>query len=73
MQFDHLKSRFIEMKNVHGQEAEKDFKVTNDNLNHRFFDFIQIAIWASSEAQNKLREPCDPLKHRFFEFTHFAF
>jgi len=27
-----------------GQEAENDFKVTIDNLNNRFFDFIQIAF-----------------------------
>jgi len=37
-----------------GQEAKNDFKMTFDNLDLRFFVFIQIALWAISEAQNKL-------------------
>ena len=34
-----------------GQEAENDFKVTFDNLKHRFFDFIQMEFSASPEVQ----------------------
>ena len=44
-----------------------------DNLNHCFFDFIQIAFWATPEAQNKLGVPCDPLKHHFFDLTQVEF
>jgi len=47
--FDHVNCRFIDLKKVEFsvfQEAENDLKVTYDNLNHRFFDFIQIAFWA---------------------------
>jgi len=44
-----------------------------DNLNYRFFTFIQIAFWASPGAQNKLRVPCKPLKHHLFDLTQVAF
>ena len=56
-----------------GELAENYFKVTFDNLNHRFFDFIQIAFWVIPEAQNKLRVPCETLKHRFFDINQVAF
>jgi len=55
-----LNVRFIELKNVAfliGQEAENDFKVTFDNLNHIFFHFIQITFWAGQEAANELAVP----------------
>ena len=51
----HLKRRFINLKKVAfpvGHE-KKDFKVSFDNLNHRFFDFIQIVFWACQEAENE--------------------
>jgi len=54
--FDHLNRRYIDLKKETisiGQGPKIDFKVTFDKLNHRFFDFIQIAFWASPEAQNK--------------------
>jgi len=47
--FDNLNGRFNYLKKVVfqvGQEAENDFKVTFDNLNNHFFDFIQIAFWS---------------------------
>jgi len=40
---DNLIRRVIDLKKGAfsvGQEAENEFKVTFDNLNHRFFDFI---------------------------------
>jgi len=60
MPFDHLNSRFIDLKKVEfsfGQEAENDFKVTFDNWNHGFFDFIQIAFWDCQEAENEFAVP----------------
>jgi len=58
--FDHLNRSFFFSKKVAvGQETENDFKVTFDNLNHRFFDFIQIAIWAGKEAENEFSVPCN--------------
>ena len=39
-----LESSLYQLKKVAfsvGEEANNDFKVTNDNLNHRFFDFIK--------------------------------
>ena len=56
-----------------GQEVENDFKVTFDNLNHRFFDFIQIEFSASPLVQIKLRMPSEPLEHRFLELIQVAF
>ena len=38
-----------------GQEAENDFKVTLDNLNHRYFKIIQIAFSAIPETEIKLK------------------
>jgi len=55
-----------------GHEAKNYFNATFDNLNHRFFDFIQITFWASSEAQNELKVPCEPLTHRFFDLAQVA-
>jgi len=40
-----------------GQEEENDFKVPFDNMNHRFFDFIQIAFWAGQEAEFEFAVP----------------
>jgi len=46
-----LEWSFINLKKFSvGQEAENDFKVTIGNLNNPFFDFIQIAFWASQET-----------------------
>jgi len=42
-----------------GQEAENDIKEPFDNLNHRFFDCIQIAFWAGQEAENEFTVPCN--------------
>jgi len=41
------------------QEDENDFKVTFDNLNRRFFDFILIAFWAGQGAENEAAVPCN--------------
>jgi len=41
-----------------GQEAENDFNVTFDKLNHRFFDFIQFAFWVGQGAENEFAVLC---------------
>jgi len=49
--FDELIRRFIDMIKAAFwvcQEAGINFKVTFANLNHRFFDFIQIALVPSA-------------------------
>jgi len=48
VQFDHLNRRFIDTKKVIfsiDQEAVIILKVPFEDLNHRFFDFIEIAFW----------------------------
>jgi len=40
-----------------GPSTDNDFKVTFDNLNHRFFDLIQIAFWVGQEAANEFPVP----------------
>jgi len=49
-----------------GKEAENDFKVTFDKLNHRFFDFIQIAFWAGQDVEIEVAVPCNHKKNRLF-------
>jgi len=55
--FEHLNRRFIYLKFVKffvGTETENDFKVTFDNVNYRFFEFIETAFWASQEVENEV-------------------
>ena len=57
-----MNRRFIDLKKVtfsFGQKADNDFKVTFDNMNDRFFDFIQNAFWAVQEAANEFAVPCN--------------
>jgi len=57
-----LESSLYRLKKVAfsvGQETGNDFKVTFDNLNHRFFDFMHIAFWAGVEAENEISLPCN--------------
>ena len=42
-----------------GEEAENDFNGPLDNLNNRFFDFIQISFCVGQEAQNVFAVPCN--------------
>jgi len=45
MPCEHFNHRYLELNQLAfwvGQEAENEFKVTFDNLNHRFFDFIKL-------------------------------
>jgi len=54
MPSDHLNRPFIAIKKVvfsDCQEAENDLKLTLDNLNHRFIDFIQSQFWAGQETE----------------------
>jgi len=41
------------------QEAENVFKLTFDNLNHRFIHFNHIAFWAGQEVENEFAVPCN--------------
>jgi len=42
-----------------GEEANNDFKETFENLNDRFFDFIEISFWAGQEEENEFAVPCN--------------
>jgi len=59
---DHLKHCFL-----------NDFKVSFEDLNHRFFDIIEIAFSAVHNAENELLLPCNYEKNHFFNFYRVAF
>jgi len=42
-----------------GQEAENDLEVPFEDLNHRFFNFMENAFWAGQEAENEFAVPCN--------------
>jgi len=44
-----LKQRFLDFYKVafwDGEDAENEFRVTNEQFKHRFLDFTQVAFWA---------------------------
>jgi len=41
------------------QEANNYFKVTFEDLNHRFFEFIEISFWDGQEEENEFAVPCN--------------
>jgi len=60
-----LKYRFLDLTLVSfwtGQDAENDFTVRGDQLNHYFLDLIQVATWTVQEAENEIAAPGDLLK-----------
>jgi len=53
--------------------GKNDFKEPFENLNHRFFDFIEISFWACQEAENELAVLCNHYKSSFNDIRQVSF
>ena len=54
--------RFIDTKKVIfsvDQEEKNVLKLQFEDLNNRFFNFIEIAFWGGQEVENELALPCN--------------